>query len=63
MMARCPSLFPVGSKVEAVVANIDIAPTMLAAAGLQAPAHMAGADMLPLAKNNAAPWRDELLYE
>jgi N-acetylglucosamine-6-sulfatase len=63
MLARCPSLFPAGSTVEAVVANIDIAPTMLAAAGLKAPAAMAGADMLPLVRNPKAPWRDELLYE
>jgi N-acetylglucosamine-6-sulfatase len=63
MIARCPSLFPAGSTVDAVVANIDVAPTMLAAAGLETPAHMAGADMLPLAKDRAAPWRSELLYE
>lgn len=63
MIARCPSLFPAGSTVEAVVANIDIAPTMLAAAGLDAPDHMAGSDFLPLAGNPQAPWRAEFLYE
>jgi N-acetylglucosamine-6-sulfatase len=63
MIARCPSLFPAGSTVEAVVANIDIAPTMLAAAGLEAPDHMAGSDFLPLACDPKAPWRNEFLYE
>jgi len=63
MIARCPSLFPAGSVVEQVVANIDIAPTMLAAAGLEAPKTMAGADMLPLAAGKRVPWRSELLYE
>jgi N-acetylglucosamine-6-sulfatase len=63
MIARCPSLFPAGKTVEQVVANIDVAPTMLAAAGLAAPAHMAGANMLPLAKDAAPAWRTELLYE
>jgi N-acetylglucosamine-6-sulfatase len=67
MLARCPSLFPAGSVVEQVVANIDVAPTMLAAAGLVAPAGMAGANMLPLtasAPGAAHPaWRTELLYE
>jgi len=63
MLARCPSLFPAGSSVDAVVANIDIAPSMLAAAGLEAPAHMAGSDFLPLAKDPKAPWRNEFLYE
>jgi N-acetylglucosamine-6-sulfatase len=63
MLARCPSLFPAGSVVEEVVANIDIAPTMLAAAGLEPPAHMAGSDMLPLARGDGAGWRQDLLYE
>ncbi|WP_267395450.1 MULTISPECIES: sulfatase [unclassified Sphingomonas] len=63
LLARCPSLFPAGSVIEQVVANIDIAPTMLAAAGLKAPATMAGANMLPLATPGATPWRQELLYE
>ncbi|MHC9419353.1 sulfatase family protein [Sphingomonas citri] len=63
MLARCPSLFPAGSVVEQVVANIDVAPTMLAAAGLRAPTDMAGANMLPLARGGAVPWRRELLYE
>jgi N-acetylglucosamine-6-sulfatase len=49
--------------VNPVVANIDIAPTMLAAAGLQAPEHMAGANMLPLAQGKGVPWRTELVYE
>jgi N-acetylglucosamine-6-sulfatase len=67
MLMRCPSLFPAGSRMEQVVANIDIAPTMLAAAGLVAPDGMAGSNMLPLAQTGAnggaVPWRTELLYE
>ncbi|WP_288338732.1 sulfatase [uncultured Sphingomonas sp.] len=63
MLARCPALFPAGSVVEQVVANIDIAPTLLAAAGLRAPGGMAGANALPLLRDANAPWRDELLYE
>lgn len=62
MIARCPALFGPGV-VEQVVANIDIAPTMLAVAGLQAPATMAGANALPLAQGKPVPWRSELLYE
>lgn len=62
MIARCPALF--GPRVvEQVVANIDVAPTMLAAAGLEAPSGMAGANMLPLARGEPTPWRSELLYE
>jgi len=63
MLMRCPSLFGAGT-VEQVVANIDIAPTMLAAAGLEAPDGMAGANMLPLISGGkGVPWRSELLYE
>ncbi|MEG8040120.1 sulfatase [Sphingomonas sp. LR60] len=63
MLARCPALFPAGSVVEQVVANIDIAPTLLAAAGLRAPEGMAGSNALPLVRDPNAPWRRELLYE
>jgi N-acetylglucosamine-6-sulfatase len=62
MLMRCPSLFGPG-EVSQVVANIDVAPTMLAAAGLVAPDGLAGADMLPLARGEEAPWRTELIYE
>jgi N-acetylglucosamine-6-sulfatase len=63
MLARCPELFPAGTVVDKVVANIDVAPTLLAAAGLQAPAGLAGMNALPLAQGQAIPWRDALLYE
>ncbi|VXC98904.1 sulfatase family protein [Sphingomonas sp. 8AM] len=63
MLARCPALFPAGSVVEQVVANIDIAPTLLAAAGLRAPEGMAGSNALPVVRDAHAPWRSELLYE
>ena len=62
MIARCPALFG-PRRVEQVVANIDVAPTMLEVAGLTAPAGLAGASMLPLAQGKAVPWRKELLYE
>ncbi len=63
MIARCPALFAGGAVVEQVVANIDVAPTLLAAAGLAAPKGMAGANALPLAQGKAVPWREALLYE
>jgi arylsulfatase A-like enzyme len=47
-----------------LVANLDIAPTVVAAAGLRAPAHFSGRDLLPLLENPFdGEWRDELLYE
>ncbi|PXA84237.1 acetylglucosamine-6-sulfatase [Caulobacter sp. D4A] len=63
MLARCPELFPGGTVVEQVVANLDIAPTLLAVAGLEAPEGLQGEDMLPLTRGENPPWRTELLYE
>ena len=65
MIARCPSLFPEGSAVEGVVANIDVAPTILAAAGLKAPGHMDGRSFLGVAAGavDLSDWRKYLLYE
>ena len=51
--------------VKGVVANIDIAATFLAAAGLKAPEYMDGASFLDLAagKQPLSQWRQYLLYE
>jgi arylsulfatase A-like enzyme len=47
-----------------LVANLDIAPTVVAAAGLRAPVQFSGKDLLPLLeKSGDGKWRDELLYE
>ena len=53
---------PAGRTVDDVVANIDIAPTVLEAAGLTPPA-MDGRSFLPLVRGERIPWREALLYE
>ena len=53
---------PAATRVEEVVSNIDIAPTILDAAGLQPPP-MDGRSALPLARGQRIPWRETLLYE
>jgi N-acetylglucosamine-6-sulfatase len=53
---------PAGTSVDEVVANIDIAPTVLEAAGLT-PQAMDGKSFLPLARGDRIAWRDTLLYE
>lgn len=63
MLMHCPELFCAGTVVEDVVANIDVAPSLLEAAGLAAPAHMEGHSVLPLARRERISWRDSLLYE
>jgi N-acetylglucosamine-6-sulfatase len=44
------------------VANIDIAPTVMAAMGLKPPAHFDGANALPLLRGEPVDWRKEFLY-
>jgi N-acetylglucosamine-6-sulfatase len=63
MLARCPELFPGGKTIEPVIANIDIAPSCLAVAGLETPATYDGANFLPVLQGKQVPWRDSLLYE
>ena len=62
MLMQCPDLFPGGTVVEKVVANIDIAPTVMDVMGLRAPPHMDGQSFVPLAQGKEIPWRDHFLY-
>jgi len=57
--------FSGGKKVKEVVANLDIAPTLLAVAGLEAPAHFQGRSFKALAAGTALdkPWSNEFAYE
>jgi N-acetylglucosamine-6-sulfatase len=63
LLARCPELFSGGRTVSQVVANLDIMPTVLEAAGVPPPADLHGASWIGLAQGRQIPWRDALLYE
>ncbi len=65
MLAYAPGMIEPGTTVQEMVQNIDIAPTLLAAAGMQAPqaAKMDGQSFLPLMLGESIPWRDHILYE
>jgi N-acetylglucosamine-6-sulfatase len=63
LLVHCPELIKPGSEVPQMVANIDIAPTILVAAGLEPPQTMDGRSFLPLVQGRTIPWRDALLYE
>ncbi len=63
LLARCPEIIKPGIKVEQLVQNIDIAPTILQAAALQTPDDMDGRSFLPLLAGRKVPWRDAIFYE
>ncbi len=63
LLAYCPELIKPGTVVKEMVANIDIAETVLEAAGLKAPDYMNGKSFLPLLQGKQVPWRDALIYE
>lgn len=62
-LVHCPELFKGGNVINKMVQNIDIAPTVLAAAGLKAPAEMPGKSFLPVLKGDSTIWRDKIFYE
>jgi N-acetylglucosamine-6-sulfatase len=62
MIMQCPELFAGQTVVEEVVANIDIGPTVMQAAGLKTPSHMDGQSFISLAQGKPTEWRDYFLY-
>lgn len=63
LIAHCPGLLPAGATVDELVANIDVAPTILEAAGLRPPRGLDGRSFLPLARGERTEWRKEILLE
>ena len=46
-----------------MVLNIDLAPTMLALAGIETPASMQGKDMMPIVRREPTLWRSHFFYQ
>ena len=66
LIVRDPRLPPRGRgrSLDQFALNIDIAPTIVSAAGLPVPAVMQGQDLSPLYLQSRPPaWRDEFFYE
>jgi N-acetylglucosamine-6-sulfatase len=66
LLLRAPGAVKPGTVVTQMVQNIDIAPTLLEAAGIPASAgapKMDGRSFWPLVQGRAVPWRDHVLYE
>ena len=63
LIMRMPGVVEPGSTVEEMVLNIDIAPTLLDLAGVEAPDIMQGKSMVPLFDPDVkTPWRDSFLF-
>jgi arylsulfatase A-like enzyme len=52
-----------GQVRDEIALNVDVAPTLLAAAGLPVPDEMQGRDLMPLIRGEAVVWRDDFLFE
>jgi arylsulfatase A-like enzyme len=63
MLAYAPGFIAPGSKIDGMVRNIDIAPTLLELAGARPAIEMDGRSFLPLLRGQAADWDLEMLYE
>jgi len=62
MVMRYPGRIKPGTKSSDFVLNLDIAPTVLDAAGVAIPKDMQGQSMLPLFAKNKAKGRDVIYY-
>ncbi len=62
LIMRWPGLIKPGTEITRLTQNIDFAPTLLAAAGLEIPEDMQGKSMVPLLNNPKAKWRDAIYY-
>lgn len=62
MLAHCPELISPGRKIPQMLLNIDIAPTILATAGVPTPEEMDGESFLPLLRGDPVEWRKEFFY-
>jgi N-acetylglucosamine-6-sulfatase len=63
LVMRYPKLLKPGTKIPAMVANIDIAPTFLDLAGAPIPTQIQGKSLRPVLKNPKAKVRTELFCE
>jgi arylsulfatase A-like enzyme len=63
LLVRYPRLIKPGSSCDAMVLNVDFAPTLLDLAGMAAPADMQGRSLRPLlAGKRPADWRRSIYY-
>jgi len=63
-IVRCPWLIKdPGRRADQMVLNVDLAPSLLEAAGLPVPEYMQGKSFVPILKSETSPGRNAWLYE
>ncbi len=62
MLMKYPGKIKAGTKSDAMVMNLDIAPTMLEAAGVKIPQEMQGKSMLPVLEGKKGQERESIYY-
>lgn len=62
LVMRWPAKIEAGTQIDALVQNIDYAPTFLQAAGLPVSDDMQGRSLITLFDDNPEPWRDAIYY-
>jgi N-acetylglucosamine-6-sulfatase len=63
LLARFPSRIGAGTRIDALVANVDIMPSILELAEIAIPPQVSGYSFWPLLTGEGANWRDVLLIE
>lgn len=61
-MIRYPARIPAGTVRDETILDIDLAPTILDLAGVQAPGHLEGKTIMPLARSTDPSFRNEWYY-
>jgi N-acetylglucosamine-6-sulfatase len=62
LLAHCPEIIRPHTVVDPFIQNVDLAPTMLEAAGIDPPKTMQGGSFLLFLKGETIPWRDSVFY-
>lgn len=62
-LVYAPAVFAGGQKIDRMIQNIDIAPTVLQMAGLKKPDYMPGKSFVQLLNGDTVQWRNKIFYE